>query len=280
MEEYLISEMRDTSSKGCSACQVTPCHLITEIALEQPNHLQDKNARLASIRGRKHLLTCPCTCCICPYSNVTQGQRRIFQTDPVFAICSTELGTRKSRVKSHLDRSENKQNKYLREWRVFRAGVRSPSLVRLDFPYSESSTMPLFCSPKARTIKDFPYSWYWEGKPLRTGYKRGEFICQVRTDICPQPRGRVGAARCYPEQAHNFSSRPTYRCRCVCERLEPRQQFQFSICRHPQASHCCYSAEELTGTSKSGVISPNAVFADADAGSRSTRICRHLYPDS
>ncbi|KAL4870084.1 hypothetical protein BDV12DRAFT_166567 [Aspergillus spectabilis] len=98
-------------------------------------------------------------------------------------------------------------------------------------------TMPLFCSSKSKASREFPYSWYWSGKPLRAGYKRGEFIREVHTDIYILESRRLGAS-CYPSQRHNYRD-CNRRYRCPNDASDPPRRLLFpSGDRNPRAS-CC-----------------------------------------
>ncbi|KAL5003513.1 hypothetical protein BDV10DRAFT_46743 [Aspergillus recurvatus] len=91
--------------------------------------------------------------------------------------------------------------------------------------------MPFFCSSKATVSKDVPYSWYWNGKPLRSGYKRGEYIREVRTDVRePEP------CDYYSEQRYRCHE-PSHRCRHVYDHSGVRR-FSSRSDRYRQA--CCY----------------------------------------
>ncbi|KAL4741505.1 hypothetical protein BDV11DRAFT_182764 [Aspergillus similis] len=66
--------------------------------------------------------------------------------------------------------------------------------------------MSFFCPQKTTISKDVPYSWYWNGKSLRSGYKRGEYIREVRTNFTePKPCGYYSDQHyTYHERSHRY----------------------------------------------------------------------------
>ena len=97
--------------------------------------------------------------------------------------------------------------------------------------------------PKMKYVvkADFPYEWYWQGKPLRTGYIRGEHIMPQPVGIAPRraprdpsPAARHTCPRCGREyeqprpptpSTSGDTERNTVRltpfCGCIIEELEP-----------------------------------------------------------
>lgn len=111
----------------------------------------------------------------------------------------------------------------------------SNGLANSSFPSSQSSlsstTMPLlFWSAKRQTSRNIPYSWYWSGKPLREGYKRGEYIREVRTDVCgPVPPSY------YSDHRYSYRERK-HHCQHIYNSCEPpRYKCPPTSCYHPPA---------------------------------------------
>lgn len=91
------------------------------------------------------------------------------------------------------------------------------------------TTMPfLFCSAKVQADRNIPYSWYWSGKPIREGYKRGEYIREVRTDVCgPAPPSY------YSDHRYSYRERK-HHCQHVYNSCEPpKYQCSPTRCYHP-----------------------------------------------
>ncbi|KAJ5643348.1 uncharacterized protein N7484_005855 [Penicillium longicatenatum] len=70
--------------------------------------------------------------------------------------------------------------------------------------------------PKTKYVvkADFPYEWYWQGKPLRKGYIRGEHIMPQPVGIAPRlrdpsPAARPTCARCGHEYEQSRPPTPS-----------------------------------------------------------------------
>ncbi|KAJ5645261.1 hypothetical protein N7507_011272 [Penicillium longicatenatum] len=115
--------------------------------------------------------------------------------------------------------------------------------------------------PKTKYVvkADFPYEWYWQGKPLRKGYIRGEHIMPQPVGIAPRlrdpsPAARPTCARCGHEyeqfrpptpSASGDTERNTVRlnpfCGCFVEELEPIPPHIVTLTA-PRLAHVRYTA--------------------------------------
>ncbi|KAL4961153.1 uncharacterized protein BDV14DRAFT_128895 [Aspergillus stella-maris] len=93
--------------------------------------------------------------------------------------------------------------------------------------------MPFFRSSKMTPSRDPPFSWYWAGKPIRSGYSQGESISEVHTDnINSEPWG-YHPDQCYTcteqhRHQHSCDSEPARRFCCLRRVRYPRVERCYS----------------------------------------------------
>ncbi|KAL4760143.1 uncharacterized protein BDW70DRAFT_71164 [Aspergillus foveolatus] len=94
--------------------------------------------------------------------------------------------------------------------------------------------MSFFCSRKTTVSKDVPYSWYWNGKSLRSGYKRGEYIREVRTNFCEAEPCGYYSDQHYTYHEHSHRYRHVYNYNASPRRFSSRSdRYSQASCYHP-----------------------------------------------